>query len=145
MNIDLTNLIKFFTRKTRTIFLVDGLGAAMTTFYLFFVLRRFSDYFGMPPHILTYLSLIGLILCVYSLTCFFFLKDNWIPFLRLISIGNLLYCFLTAVLVFNYYSELTKLGLMYFMLEMAIILIIVHVEFSVATILKRAERLMSYK
>ena len=137
MTTAIKNVIKYFTKKVKNLFLIDGLGAALTTFLLFFVLRRFYDYFGMPTFILTYLSLIGLIFCVYSMTCFFLLKSNWIPFLRIISIGNLLYCVLTMVLLFNYYNYLTKLGLIYFILEIVIISIIVYVELRVATAFKK--------
>lgn len=140
MNNVINNIIRYFTRKTRTLFLVDGSGAAMTTFCLFFVLRRFYDYFGMPTYILTYLSLIGLIFCIYSMTCFFLLKGNWAPFLRLIGIGNLLYCALTMVLVFNYFNDLTKLGLIYFSIEIAIIVLIVYIEFQVVTALKNSRQ-----
>lgn len=136
MNNAIENIINYFTKKTNTLFLVDGLGAAMTTFYLFFVLRRFYSYFGMPTFVLSYLALIGFIFCVYSMTCFFLLKRNWTPFLRIISIGNLLYCVLTMVLVLIFLNYLTKLGLLYFTLEVAIILIMVYVETRVASALK---------
>lgn len=139
MNITVKNIIYYFTKKTRTLFLVDGIGAALTTFNLYFILRHFHSYFGMPTFILTYLSLIGLIFCVYSMSCFFFLKGNWTPFLRLISIGNLLYCVLTMVLAFNYFNDLTKLGLLYFSIEIVIIFIIVYIEIRVANALEKID------
>lgn len=130
------NIINYFTGKTRTLFLLDGLGAAMTVFYLFFVLRRFYDNFGMPTPVLTYLSVIGLIFCVYSMTCFFLLKRNWIPFLVLIGIGNLMYCALTLLLLFIYFNDLTKWGVLYFSFEIVVILLIVYMEFRVVSALK---------
>lgn len=107
MNSTLNKLISYFTQKTKTLFLVDGIGALMTTFYLFFVLRPFNAYFGMPVSVLTYQSLIGLVFSVYSLTCFFFLPRNPAPFLKLIRSGNLLYCAVTSVMVFYYFGSLT--------------------------------------
>lgn len=136
MDITIKKIINYFTKKTKTLFLVDGLGAALTTFYLYFVLKHFYEYFGMPTYILTYLSFIGLVFCVYSMTCFFLLKGNWSPFLRLISIGNLIYCVLTMILVYIYFKDLTKLGLIYFLLEITIIVLIVYIELHVATALK---------
>lgn len=136
MNNALEKIINYFTQKTSTLFLVDGLGAAMTTYYLFFVLRRFYNYFGMPTFVLSYLALIGFIFCVYSMTCFLLLKHNWTPFLRIISIGNLLYCVVTMVLLILYFNHLTKLGRLYFTLEIAIIFIIAYIEIRVASALK---------
>jgi hypothetical protein len=95
MKINIKSTIDYFSRKPRTLFLLDGLGVALTTFSLFFVLRHYYDYFGMPANILTYLSVIGLVYCAYSFTCYLLLKGNWTPFLRTISIGNLLYCVLS--------------------------------------------------
>ena len=136
MNITINKIINYFTKKTKALFLVDGMGAALTTFYLYFVLRHFYEYFGMPTYILTYLSLIGLVFCVYSMTCFFLLKGNWTPFLRLISVGNLIYCVLTMILVYIYFNDLTKLGVIYFLLEISIIVVIVYIELRVATAFK---------
>lgn len=136
MNITINKIINYFTKKTKALFLVDGLGAALTTFYLYFVLRHFNEYFGMPTYILTYLSLIGLVFCVFSMTCFFLLKGNWTPFLRLISVGNLIYCVLTMILVYIYFNDLTKLGVIYFLLEITIIVVIVYIELRVATAFK---------
>ena len=136
MNITINKIINYFTKKTKALFLVDGLGAALTTFYLYFVLRHFYEYFGMPTYILTYLSLIGLVFCVFSMTCFFLLKGNWKPFLRLISVGNLIYCVLTMILVYIYFNDLTKLGVIYFLLEITIIVVIVYIELRVATAFK---------
>ena len=128
--------IDYFSRKPRTLFLVDGLGAALTTFSLYFVLRPYYDYFGMPTNILKYLSIIGLIFCSYSMSCFFLLKDNLSPFLRIIGIGNLLYCILTMSLLYAYYPSLTRLGMTYFIVEILFIGLLLFTEFSVANRLR---------
>lgn len=128
--------IDYFSRKPRTLFLVDGLGAALTTFSLYFVLRPYFDYFGMPTNILKYVSIIGLIFCSYSMSCFFLLKDNWSPFLRIIGIGNLLYCILTMTLLYAYFLSLTLLGLTYFIVEILIIVLLIYIEYGVANRLR---------
>ncbi|MCP9746843.1 hypothetical protein EGI24_09055 [Lacihabitans sp. CS3-21] len=128
--------IDYFSRKPRALFLVDGLGAALTTFSLYFVLRPNFDYFGMPTNILKYLSVIGLVLYSYSMSCFFLLKDNWSPFLRIIGIGNLLYCILTITMLNAYFLSLTLLGLTYFIVEILIILLLINIELGVANRLR---------
>lgn len=124
----LYNRVREATQKPKTLFLIDGLGAFVTAFFLFVILRRFNDYFGMPQKALVYLSLIAVVFCLYSITCFFFLRDNWKPFLRAISIANLLYCCLTISLVIRYFPKLTFLGLTYFLVEIMIVCGLVFIE-----------------
>lgn len=120
-------------KSPKTLFLIDGLGALLTAFLLFVILKNFNEYVGVPQNILTYLSIIPMIFCVYSLTCFFFLKENWTPFIRAIGIANLSYCLVTMILLIVYYTFLTPLGITYFLLELLIICVLVYIELSVAT------------
>lgn len=134
--------MKLYTRKTivyfssnpRALFLLDGLGAALTTFALFFVSRHYYDSFGMPATILTYLSVIGLMYCAYSMSCYFFLKDHWTIYIRIIGISNIFYCILTLTLLYSHYNSLTRIGLTYFLAEILIILLLVNLELSVANL-----------
>ncbi len=139
MNISIKSAIDYFARKPRALFLLDGLGAALTTFSLFFVLRHYNEYFGMPANILKYLSVIGLIYCAYSMSCYFVLKNYWTPYLRIIGISNFLYCILTMVFLYSYYNSLTRIGLTYFFAEMLIIVLLVYIEMSVANKLSTRE------
>lgn len=124
--------INYFSAKPGTLFLIDSAGAALTTFFLFFVLRNYYDYFGMPVNILIYLSVIGLVYCAYSISCYFLIKDGWRPFLRIIAIGNFFYCILTLTLLCIYYKDLTPLGLTYFLAEILLIVLLVYIELKVS-------------
>lgn len=124
----MNDIVSRLILKPKTLFLIDGLGAFVTAFFLFAILRTFNKYFGMPQTILMYLSIIAIIFCFYSITCFFLLKDNWQPFLRTISIANLLYCFLTMVLLIYYYQSITILGVTYFLAEIMVVCGLVFVE-----------------
>lgn len=130
------NIINYFLKKPRTLFLLDGFGAALTTFSLYFVLRHYHDYIRMPITTLTYLSGIGLCFCVYSMLCYFLINKNWTPYLRVIGIGNFLYCVLTMALLYINYNNITKIGLTYFLNEILIIVLLVYIELSVSNILK---------
>jgi hypothetical protein len=125
------------------LFLIDSIGA-LTTAFLLFVLRNFNEYFGMPESILTYLSVIAVFFCIYSTTCFFVIKANWILFIKIISIANLLYCVLTIGLVIFYNPQLTTIGTAYFLGEIAIIIGLVYIELKVATEIKNT-RIVKYK
>jgi hypothetical protein len=113
----------------KQLFLIDGLGALVTAFILFVVLKRYNAYVGMPQNVLTYLSLIAIIFCLYSITCFFVLSyANWQPFLKIISLANVLYCCITLSLVCYYYHSIKLLGIIYFLAEIIVICALVVVE-----------------
>ena len=124
---------KQLSSAPQKLFLLDSIGALTTAFLLFVVLRNFKEYFGMPEIILTYLSVIAVCFCIYSTTCFFVIKSNWTTFIKGISIANLLYCILTIGLVIFYRSQLTTIGIAYFLGEIAIICGLVYIELNVAT------------
>jgi hypothetical protein len=119
--------------KPKIIFLIDGIGAFLTAFFLFFVLRNYNAYFGLPKTTLSYLSIIAILFSIYSISCFYFVNKKWHAFLKVISIANVLYCCLTTYLIIYYYKQITLLGLTYFILEISIILILAFVEIFILT------------
>lgn len=137
MKNSIEHTVAFFSKKPRTLFLLDGLGAALTSFSLFFVVGHYEQYFGMPIHVLTYLSVLGLVYCLYSMSCSFLLTSYWTPYLRIIGISNLLYCMVTMTLLYAYYHVLTPMGLAYFSGEILIIVSLVYIELRIANMLQR--------
>ncbi len=113
----------------RKIFLFDGIGALLTALILGLVFTNFQEYIGMPREILIVLASVAVVFCIYSSSCFFFLKKNWKPFLKAIAIGNLLYCITTTVLILSLHPQLTILGLLYFIGEIIVIGVLVYFEF----------------
>lgn len=126
------NIIDHLAGKPKTLFLIDSLGAMLTAFALCVVLIPFNKYFGIPITVLTYLSAIAAYFCIYSTICFFFLKENWSPFIKAISIANVLYCILTIGVVIVHYSILTPIGITYFLVETILICGLVYIERNVA-------------
>lgn len=122
---------KLLALQPKTLFLIDGIGALVTAFLLFAVLKTFHEYFGMPECVLTWLSAIAVVFSIYSLTCSFLVKRNWKPFLVIIATANLLYCCLTTLLVVYYFPFLTILGVLYFLGEIAIICGLVFIELKI--------------
>jgi len=130
------NLVK----KPKNLFFIDSIGALLTAVLLSTVLGNLSPYFGMPKTTLTLLSSIAACFCFYSALCFLLLKGKWAFYIRIISFANLLYCGLTFVFVFVHYKELTPLDLTYFLLEIAIICILVYIELTVINKFEKAIR-----
>ncbi len=119
---------KLFKLNLRILFLVDGLGALVTAVSLFVILKIYNEYFRMPQVVLNYLSIIAVLLSLYSMSCFFLLKSRMQIFLRIIGVANLLYCCLTmGILIYNY-QVLTILGATYFLTEIIIICGLAFVE-----------------
>jgi hypothetical protein len=125
-------LIKHFTENQKALLLIDSIGALVTAFLLFFVVRQFSEYFGMPAKELTWLAVIALLFCIYSAACFVLVKENPAPFIRFIGFANLLYCTLTIGLLIKYNTTLTVIGTAWFLVEIVIICVLSYVEMKVA-------------
>ena len=120
----------------KRLFLMDALGAVVSAFFLGVVLVRFNELVGMPVYILKILAVIPCFFIVYSFCCYFFLKSNWRPFLKVIAIANSMYCLTTICLVIYHYLDLTPLGISYFVVEIIVIGVLVSIELRTAS--KRA-------
>jgi len=117
----------------KKLFLIDGLGALVTAFFLGFVLIRLNNEIGIPKEVLYILALLPFVFAVYSFCCYFLLKRSWEPFLRGIAFANLAYCCLTVGLMMCYYTELKFLGWLYFLVEILVILVLVAIELKTAS------------
>lgn len=128
----LKNAINYFSQKQKTLFLIDSIGALLTAFFLYVVMRQFNYYVGMPNQVLTILSIVAICFFLYSMLCLIILKRNRGPFIKVIGIANLLYCLLTIGMLFKYHHVLTVIGETYFLIEIVIISLLSYVEISVA-------------
>lgn len=124
--------------KPQTLFLVDCLGAITSAFLLGVVLVKWEHCFGMPPKTLYLLSLIASVFAVCSFTSYLLVKKNWKPFLKATAFANLIYCCITAYLVVDFYDTLTSLGVIYFLLEIAVIFVLAF--FELKTVYKQIEK-----
>ena len=116
------------TITPKQLFLVDSFGALLTAFMLGIVLARLESFFGMPRDILYILSLIACVFALYSFICYRFTPVNWPLFLRIIAIANLAYCVLTISCIIYLFQLLTIWGLIYFLLECIVIVVLVSIE-----------------
>jgi len=124
----INEIIKALTMKPKTVFLIDSSGAVLTSIFLIAVLKTFNEFFGMPQETLTLLSIVALVLAIYSFSCFAFLDQNMQNYLRAIIAANLTYCILTLGLVIYYHNKLTILGIAYFFGEILMICGLVYIE-----------------
>jgi hypothetical protein len=110
--------------KDRQLFFLDGAGAILSAFLVGVVLVMYQYV----------LALMACGLAVHSLYCYFSVTTRWRFHLKIVAIANLLYCCLTAALVIYYHKELTLLGILYFVVEMALVSGLAYWEYKVATV-----------
>lgn len=113
----------------RNLFLLDGFGALLSAFLLGFVLVKLESIIGMPAKELYFLAALPCFFAIYDFWYYFNFGKNWRPFLKGIAMANLLYCILSASLIFYHFEKLTSLGLTYFLLEIGILIILIAIEF----------------
>ncbi len=132
MTLKISSFIEYLRKKPKRLFLIDGLGALVTLFFLAVVLTRFQEYIGMPKKELYFLSIFAVIFSVYSITCYLLKPVNWNILLRIIAFANLVYCFITIGYICYFYEHLTVIGLLYFIIEILIIFVLINLELTVA-------------
>lgn len=121
------------TLNPRKLFLIDSLGALLSAFSLGVILVAFESTFGIPRMVLYYLAFFAGIFSLYSFFCYTLFPKNWKPFLGAIAIANLIYCSITLGLMIYLYQKLTILGIVYFMLELIIVVTLATIELKTAT------------
>jgi hypothetical protein len=94
-------------QQPRLVFLIDCIGATVSAFFLGVVLTALEGYVGMPPTVLSFLTLVALADGAYSIGCYYLLRKEWRRWLRAISSLNLAYCGVTAGLVVAFRARLT--------------------------------------
>lgn len=132
-------MIDQLTSKPKIVFLLDSVGAFLTVIILFTVLKIDSEFFGMPKIILAWLTGMAACYCIYSTTCYWYVRKKRAPFIMVIGIANLVYCLLTIGCVISNYHHITIFGITYFSLECIIIMLLVYVELQVAKAINKKQ------
>lgn len=125
-------MISEVKKRIRGVFLVDAIGAVISAIFLGIVLPIFPEYFAMPLKTLYYLAGLAILFSIYSSICALFPPNNYKLFIYCIAMVNSSYCLLTFSLFVYFFKELKSLDLIYFMGEIAILLILIRWEFKKA-------------
>jgi hypothetical protein len=114
------------------VFLIDGLGALLTAVSIHLLATFFLDWVGLPAEVLRILTLVALMMAVYSFFCHLIVKGNKRKWLLVIIVANLLYVLATAVLLIIYHDRLKLPGLIYFLSEFVVVFVLVRWEAKIA-------------
>lgn len=131
-------MIFFNTLKTnpKLVFLIDALGALVSTVFLLGVLVPLESYFGMPISILYILSGIAFCLFLFSISCHLFARSKWQFFIGILIIYNSAYTIISiALIIYNYY-KIKTLGWTYFIIELLILGLVLNQEYQLYLYIK---------
>ncbi len=120
--------MKFLTNNTRNIFLIDGSGALLTAALLLGVVNTFENLFRIPANTLYVLASIALLLSACSFCFYSLAAEKWKQLLKIIIACNILYCCITLAMIYTLSGTITTLGIVYFLIEIGVILTLVIVE-----------------
>ena len=113
------------------IFLLDAVGAAVSL-VLLFLLYTFDEYFGMPKSVLQSFIAVAAVFMIYSASVYILKPTSWKFYLKIIAMLNIGYCLLTAYRVYQHSNSITTLGCLYFIGEIAVILLLAFFELRIA-------------
>ena len=114
--------------NSRSIFLLDGIGAVVSVLLLGGVLPVVQPWIGMPLRALYLLALIPVFYGMYSFGCYRLADHSNPRWLQVVMVANLLYCVLTMSLLVRFFDELTALGMAWFIIDALVILGVVALE-----------------
>ena len=126
--------IEFSPKK---IFLIDGLGAILSSFLLGVVLVKLENVFGIPSSTLYFLATLPIFFAIFDFYCYLIDDNKLGHYLNVIATVNLLYCCLSIRFAFNHFGTITNFGWAYILIEVLIIIFLAILE------LKAAKRLIS--
>jgi hypothetical protein len=119
------------SKQPNLIFLIDGLGAFMSLFFLFFVLEWFANYVHIPPKMLDILAIPAFVYMFFSLSCYIAKVKNRDFFLKIILTGNIFYFCLSIFATFIFYPSINILGLIYLGSECLVLGLVVVLEYKI--------------
>ena len=133
MSID--SLIEKSLINPSRVFLIDGLGALISAFFLGIVLVKFQYLVGIPRPTLYVLAFLPCLFALYDFYCFFNIRTGHAQFLRIIAYVNIIYCCLSLTLAIYNYETITLLGCLYIIIEITIVVFLAFIELKTANTL----------
>jgi putative flippase GtrA len=135
-------MISRFEANPRQLFLVDGIGALISSFMLAIVLVKLESIFGIPSLVLYFLASFPILFALFDIYCYVQLNNSSVHYLKIISLLNLSYCCLSIGLALFHFEVITGLGLAYLALEILIVFALAFIEWEVANRLSKKNGLL---
>jgi hypothetical protein len=123
----------------RQLFLLDALGALLSAAMLAGIVARWETVFGLPSRVPYTLATVAVCFAAYSFACWLRVRDGWRPWLKGIALANAAYGVVTLAILARHWPQLTRVGVAYFVLELAILVALIRWELRTATV-RQAQR-----
>lgn len=124
--------LSHFQQHPKQLFLVDAVGAIISALLLYMLLMPYAEWIGLPAAHIKALAIGAVCLAGYDLFArsVFTTERKWT--LSLIALLNTIYCIITSGVLIVNYSSITLLGWAYFLGEMAIVGVLVYLEWKIS-------------
>ena len=128
----MNQLLQYFFNQPKKLFLLDAIGAFLTATFIGVIMRNNLGTFGLPTQEAVVMTFIAYSFFCFSGICYLFVKNKQYKYIFIIATANSLYVLLSFFIFFNHFKDLTPFGIMYLLSEMATIILLVTLEFSIA-------------
>lgn len=132
-----THLIHRLVENPKSLFIIDGLGALLSSFLLGVLLVHWQPIFGIPTATLYFLAAIPVGFAVFDAFAFCMAQENTTRLLRIIASLNLTYCLLSLALATQHATSITLWGWAYLGGEIMVVLVLAFLELRVAKSLQK--------
>jgi len=122
--------------SSKDILLIDFIGAVLTTTLLFLFIIKLQPFIGMPMQGLTTLLIFASFILIISGVSYLLRPKYVRQSLTIIIALNTSYCILVLLQIGLYSQELSYAGMAFFLMEIAVILILVQKELKVLRSMK---------
>lgn len=111
----------------KNIFLLDGIGALVSAAGAGVILPIFQDWIGLSARTLNILAMVAAVFAIYSLSCFFLIKNIKPVMLAAIMLANSIYGLATCAIAF-FLADILIWGKIYLMGEALVLVAVVWLE-----------------
>jgi len=124
--------VKEINIQPKRLFIIDGIGALISAISLGYIMIVFNSIFGLPKNVLYLLATIPLFFLVFDMFAYYWGNEKIGWYLKIIVFLNVGYCILSLGLLSYHFSVLTKWAMIYFVVEICIVLALSRIEWCMA-------------
>ncbi len=122
-----------FEDNPKKLFIIDGVGALVSAFFLGVVLVKFESFFGIPQSALYVLAIIPCFFFIYDLISFKSNEEKTGRNLKAIALLNMAYVFLSIGMSVYHFQSIKVFGWIYIIGEILILLFLIRIEYQVGS------------
>jgi hypothetical protein len=127
-------------KKPHTILLIDALGAVLTSVLLISLVPLLTPNWTNSSEFYPILPLFAGIMALNSLIGFLFFKNKWTFYLQIVASLNCIYCLISIIILINSHHTISQLAILYFIVEIFIVVSLVYAELSLISFHKKLNR-----